>query len=231
VRRLLRVLSLLLLLPAAVALPQAAGSTTAAPAAAPAKKTVVIVVFEGVGALDFAGPFEVFTTASELGETPVFQVYVAAERPGPLRGHNGMVLQPDCTLADCPPADVLVISGGPGAMQAMDRPELLGWIRRSAERAETVVSVCTGAFLLAKAGLLDGLTVTTHQQGIGYLGHLAPKAKVVADQRFVDNGKIVTAAGMSAGIDASLHLVARLLGPERAKATATWMEYDWKPRS
>ncbi|HVR96031.1 MAG TPA: DJ-1/PfpI family protein [Thermoanaerobaculia bacterium] len=197
----------------------------------PVKKTVVILAFEGVGALDFAGPFEVFTTASELGEAPVFQVYVAAEKPGPLRGHNGMVLQPDCVLADCPPADLQIISGGPGAMQAMNKPELLDWIRKAAGRAERVVSVCTGAFLLAKAGLLDGLTVTTHQAGIGYLGKLAPKAKMVSDRRFVDNGKIVTSAGMSAGIDASLHLVAQLLGAERAKATATWMEYDWKPQS
>jgi transcriptional regulator GlxA family with amidase domain len=216
-----------LLLPPAAALAQ----EPAAPAPAPARKTVVILAFEGVGALDFAGPFEVFTTASELGETPVFQVYVAAEKPGPLRGHNGMVLQPDCALADCPPADLLIVSGGPGAMQAMNRPELLEWIRKAAARAERVVSVCTGAFLLARAGLLDGLTVTTHQAGIGYLGQLAPKAKVVADRRFVDNGKIVTSAGMSAGIDASLHLVARLLGAERAKATAAWMEYDWKPQS
>jgi len=200
-------------------------------AQAPAKKTVVILAFEGVGALDFAGPFEVFTTASELSETPVFQVYVAAEKPGPLRGHNGMVLQPDCTLADCPPADLLIIAGGPGAMQAMNKPELLDWIRKASGRAERVVSVCTGAFLLAKAGLLDGLTVTTHQAGIGYLGKLVPKAKVVSDRRFVDNGKIVTSAGMSAGIDASLHLVSQLLGAERAKATATWMEYDWKPQS
>lgn len=217
----------LLLLP----IPALAQTASAPSVPGPARKNVVILVFEGFEALDFAGPFQVFTAASEIGETPAFQVYVASEKPGLVRGNNGLTLQPDCVLADCPPADVLIVSGGPGVMQGMNRTELLDGIRRASEKAERVVSICNGAFLLARAGLLDGLTVTSHQAAIGYLGKLAPKAKVVSDRRFVDNGKVVTSAGMSAGIDASLHLVSRLLGPERAQATAAWMEYDWKPQS
>jgi transcriptional regulator GlxA family with amidase domain len=237
-RRLL--LSLILLLVPAVLLAQTVpaqsapvqpASVAAPGAAAPAKKNVVILVYEDVEALDVFGPFQVFTSASELGEAPAFQVYLAAEKPGPVQGHNGLVLRPDCTLADCPPADILIVAGGAGVMQAMNRPELLDWIRRSAQRADSVASVCVGAFLLARAGLLDGLAATTHQQGLGYLRQLAPKARVVDGQRLVDNGKILTSAGMTAGIDLSLHLVSRLLGPERAKATATWMEYAWSPRS
>jgi transcriptional regulator GlxA family with amidase domain len=190
----------------------------------------LVVLYEGVGLADFANPVEVFTLANELGTSavPYFDIHLAAEKAGPIHANGGPVVQPDCVLAECPPADLLVLPGGRGALEAMNRPELVDWVRRQTEKSEAVLAICTGAFLLAKAGLLDGLPATTHQQGIGYLRHLAPKAKVVEDQPYVDAGKIVTASAIVPAIAASLHLVDRLLGTERAAMTAQWLRYDWK---
>jgi transcriptional regulator GlxA family with amidase domain len=106
---------------------------------------------------------------------------------------------------------------------------LVEWIRRASTKAELVLSVCTGALLLAKAGLLDGLEATTHHGAIDLLRQVAPKTMVHADRRFVDNGRVACSAGIAAGIDMSLHVVARLLGRELAEQTARQMEYPWQP--
>ncbi|MFA5057162.1 MAG: DJ-1/PfpI family protein, partial [Opitutaceae bacterium] len=121
--------------------------------------------------------------------------------------------------------DVLVVPGGIGTRALLQRPALIEWIRTRSKRAEIVMSVCTGALLLAKAGLLDGRRATTHQGALDLLRELAPAAAIDPSQRFHDNGKILTAAGISAGIDCSLHVVARLLGAAAAEATMRHMEY------
>ena len=119
--------------------------------------------------------------------------------------------------------------GGWGTRQQMNNERLIEWLRTTAPRAQIVLSVCTGALLLAKAGLLDGLIATTHHDAINLLRETAPKATVRESERFIDNGQIITAAGISAGIDASLYIVSRLLGPPMAQAAARYMEYRWQP--
>ena len=111
----------------------------------------------------------------------------------------------------------------------MHNPVLIDWIRQASAKAELVLSVCTGALLLAKARLLDGLAATTHHGATDLLRQVAPKTTVHADHRFVDNGRVVCSAGIAAGIDMSLHVVARLLGSDVAEKTARQMEYPWQP--
>lgn len=189
------------------------------------KKSVAILVFDDVEVLDFAGPFEVFSVANELRGYADFGVFTVAPRPGPLRARNGLRVVPDHTLLSCPPVDVLVVPGGFGTRALAADPVTIEWIRSRALAAELTLSVCTGSLLLAKAGLLDGLRVTTHHDLLDTLREMAPAATVDPEARYHDNGAIVTAAGISAGIDASLHLVSRLLGPGASAATAAYMEY------
>jgi transcriptional regulator GlxA family with amidase domain len=184
--------------------------------------TVTILIFDDVELLDVAGPFEVFSVAGREG---AFDVQTVAETTNPIRTRGGLTVTPDMPLQDASAADVLVVPGGQGARTAMHRDAVLDWVRTGAETAEIVLSVCTGAFILAQAGLLSGCTVTTHHSVLDRLAELAPDAAVVDDQRFVDNDAIVTAAGISAGIDAALHVVGRLCGSAHAAATARHMEY------
>ncbi len=189
------------------------------------KRHVAILVFDDVEVLDFAGPFEVFAVADELHRHDVFHTFTVAEIPGTVRARNGLKLVPDFTLESAPPPAVLVLPGGAGTRALLGRPALLEWIRNRAKRAEITLSVCTGALVLARAGLLDGLRVTTHHECLDLLRELAPAAVVDPSRRFHDNGRILTAAGISAGIDCSLHVVARLLGPDAAATTMRYMEY------
>ena len=189
------------------------------------KKHVGILVFDDVEVLDFAGPFEVFAVADELSGHAAFNVFTVGLRPGVVRANNGLKVVPDYTVDDCPVPAVLVVPGGIGTRALMGNPVIIEWIRSASGRSEVTLSICTGALLLAKAGLLDGLRVTTQHDLLGMLGELAPLAVVDPGARFHDNGAIVTAAGISAGIDASLHVVGRFLGAGSAEGTATYMEY------
>lgn len=186
-----------------------------------ARKTVAILIYEGADLLDVAGPGEVFTLA---GGGRSFEVFTVAARAEPVRGAGGVALAPRYTLADAPRADILVLPGG-ATREVADDPAAVAWVRKAAGEAEITLSVCTGALILARAGLLDGLEATTHHGSLEELRRAAPGAKVVEVRRFVDNGKVVTSAGVSAGIDASLHLVDRLLGPGAAAEAARIMEY------
>ena len=193
------------------------------------KRNIAIFLFEDVEVLDFAGPFEVFSVTSEINEEHPFNVYTVAEKMGKIRARNGLSVNPDFTFSDCPPPDIIVIPGGQGTRAEMKNPAVIAWVTELAERVDYVLSVCTGALILGKAGLLDGLTSTTHHQAIDLLGEIAPKTTVVTDERFVDNGKVITAGGISAGIDMSLYVVGKLLGEEKAEKTARHMEYgDWQ---
>jgi len=195
----------------------------------PTTRNLAILIFEGVEVLDFCGPFEVFSVANAFTDPPAFHVFTVAEKPGPVLTRGGLSVNPHHRLPDCPQPDLLLVPGGQGTRQEMNNAVLTDWIKARSQEAELVLSVCTGALLLAKAGLLDGLEATTHHGAIDLLREVAPKTTVHADRRFVDNGQVICSAGIAAGIDMSLHVVARLLGREVAEQTARQMEYPWQP--
>lgn len=193
------------------------------------KRNVAILIFDEVEVLDFCGPFEVFGVTGYKDSIEPFNVYTVAEGAGPVIARNGLSINPAYTIADCPRPDILVVPGGLGTRKEMDNPVLCEWIEDRVKEAELTLSVCTGALMLAKAGLLEGLSATTHHDGMELLKELAPEAVVEEEERFIDNGRIVLSAGISAGIDTSLHVVAKLLGTEQALKTARYMEYEWEP--
>jgi transcriptional regulator GlxA family with amidase domain len=190
-------------------------------------RTLAILIFDDVEVLDFCGPFEVFSIANRFTDPPAFKVVTVAEKAGPLVTRGGLGVNPHHRLGDCPRPDLFLVPGGQGTRKEMHNAALIDWIRQSAEKAELILSVCTGALLLARAELLDGLEATTHHGAIDLLRETAPKTAVHPDRRFVDNGRVVCSAGIAAGIDMSLHVVARLLGEEVADRTARQMEYPW----
>lgn len=191
-------------------------------------RKVAILIFDEVEVLDFCGPFEVFALAGRsLPEKP-FDVFTVAEKSGPVIARNGLSVNPRCTIADCPQPDILIVPGGYGTRREMNNQALISWIGAQAAKAELVMSVCTGALLLARAGLLEGLEATTHFGALDLLREVAPHTTIRPDQRFTDNGRVLLSAGISAGIDLSFHIVTKLLGHEVAAETARWMEYDWK---
>lgn len=192
-------------------------------APAPKRRNVAILVFKGMEILDFAGPSEVFAS------TPGFNVYTVALSAAPVLSQGFVTITPQYTLATCPVPDIVVLPGG-STDPLLQEAALIRWVRASAVRAEVLLSVCTGAGVLGKAGLLDGKQATTFHSYLDELQRANPAAKVVRGTRYVDNGQVVTTAGISAGIDGSLHVVARLLGLEAARNTALTMEYDkWQP--
>lgn len=213
----------------AVALTATASVMTAVGPAAPRERNVAVLIFPGVQIIDYTGPWEVLGHASLDGQR-AFRIYSVAAKPGPITTSMGMSVNPNYTFADAPRADVLVVPGG-GVDPQLENAALIEWIRATAKGAEVVLSVCNGAFFLARAGLLDGLEATTFAGLIEDLQAAAPKTKVVRDRRFVDNGKIVTAAGLSSGIDGALHVIEKLYGKGAAQVAAVGLEYDWRPES
>jgi putative intracellular protease/amidase len=199
------------------------------------KLNVAILIFDGVQIIDYTGPYEA------LGAGRQRNVYTVAERPDVITTAMGMKVVPNYTFANQPKPDVIVVPGGgnsgePGSTPrgvgaALKSEAVINWIRESAARSKYVMSVCNGAFLLQKAGLLDGLSATTTAGYIDYLATIAPKTKVVSDQRYVDNGKIITTGGLSAGIDGAMRLVEKLDGRGAAIQTALGIEYNWQPES
>ncbi len=192
-----------------------------------------IHVFDDVEALDLAGPYEVFTTAARVHartqprDAPaLFTVFTIGRDTAVVRARAGLRVVPDTTFDTHPPLDVLVVPGG-----VVDVPlgeaDTIAWIAAQARRVRILASVCTGAFLLARAGCLDGLEATTHWEDIDALRAMFPAVRVRESVRWVDQGAVVTSAGISAGIDASLHLVERLHSRELALRTARQMDVDW----
>jgi putative intracellular protease/amidase len=184
---------------------------------------VAILIFPGVTVIDFAGPFEVFHMAG-------MRVYTVGEKIEPVTLSGRLIVTPNYTVENCPEPDVIVIPAGEFS-SVTDSSGIMNWLRQAAEQAEITMSVCLGADILAQAGLLNGLKATTYAPHIGHLQHSTPKAKIVSDQRVVDNGKIITTGGLSAGIDGALHVVERLFGRGRANEVAVNMEYNWNPLS
>ena len=199
-------------------------------------KSLAILLFNEVEVLDFAGPYEVFSTAGYqmMDELP-FRVFTVAQQ-SPVVARNGLTIVPDYTLENCPETDIFLVPGGGsygadgtpfGSRREMHNPLLIKWIQERAATAELVLSVCTGALILAKAGLLDGLKATTHYRALESLREIAPNTEVLDNVRYVDNGKVILSAGVSAGIDMSFYVVAQLLGSEVAAQGARYAQYDY----
>ncbi|MGK7951646.1 MAG: DJ-1/PfpI family protein [Xenococcaceae cyanobacterium] len=192
------------------------------------KRNLAILIFDNVEVLDFAAPFEVFALTSELNNSQPFNVFLVAETQRTFKAVNGLQVVPNYEISNCPNPDILVVPGGVGTRTQMNDQKLINWIQKVSEQAELVMSICTGARLLAKAGLLDSLEITTHHEAYDELRQLVPTATVNERKRYIDQDKILTTGGISAGIDGSLYVVDKLLGQEIARKTAIYMEYDWQ---
>ena len=196
------------------------------------RKRVGILLFEDVEVLDFCGPFEVFS-ATRLNESnrreqpSPFEVLLVAERSGPVTATGGMAVLPHHTFESCPRLDIIVAPGGWGTRRELDNPVLLEWLRTRSAEAETVTAVCTGSMLLGCAGLLDGLHATTHWRSLDWMRELFPAVIVEYDRHFVEDGRVYTSAGISAGIDMALKVVERHFGEGIARATARHMEFPY----
>jgi len=196
-------------------------------------RNVGILIFDGVDLLDFAGPFEVFhqtrlapgVQPRRSRETAPFEVFTVAPTSAPVRANGGVLITPHHSFADTPRIDLLVVPGGLGTRRLIHDRELIDWLRDRAATAERVASVCTGALLLAQAGLLQDRRATTHWAAADLLESLGSGAIVVRDQRVVEDG-IVTSAGVSSGIDMAFHVVEALFGRGVAEDTARYIEYQ-----
>ncbi len=188
--------------------------------------TTGILIFDEAEELDFVGPWEVFTVAAMLN--PGNRVISIAEESRPVVCAKGMRVLPDHTCADAPPLDVVLVPGGMGTRTAVDNPVLVDWLRRAGKGCAWVTSVCTGALLLHEAGFARGKRVTTHWSFIETL-RARPDITVLDDRRYVRDGNVVTAAGVSAGIDMALWLVGQLHGIDCARQVQRWIEYDPAP--
>ncbi len=196
------------------------------------KKRVGIVVFDDVEVLDFCGPFEVFSTTRmdeerRWEEPSPFEVLLIAQFERPTVTAGGMKILPHSTFETCPPLDILVVPGGWGARREMKNDAMLSFVTSRAAHVDTLASVCTGSLILGNAGLLDGLRATTHYRSLGLMRELFPKVIVDSESHVVEQGKVITSAGISAGIDLALHVVARYCGETLARSTARHMEYPY----
>ena len=196
------------------------------------RRRVGILVFDDVEVLDFCGPFEVFSVTrlneERRREDPSpFEVLLVAEEAGVVTAAGGLRVVPDVTLDACPALDVLVVPGGWGTRREIHNAELLAWIAQRGRQVETLTSVCTGAMLLGQAGLLDGRRATTHWRSLDWMSESFPQVTVERALHVVEDGHVVTSAGISAGIDMALRVVARYHGEAIARATARQMEYPF----
>ena len=184
-----------------------------------------IYIYDQAEVLDFSGPFEVFSVANHLANLG-WNIWLVAEEKSLVEARGVFQVKPHYSIQNVPELDVLIVVGGVHS-EELRKTEVINWIRKTAEKTQITASVCTGAFLLAEAGLLDGLEVTTHWEDIPDLQRNYPNLQVRKGIRWIDQGKLFTAAGISAGIDMSLELVARLAGVELAESTTRQMEYAW----
>jgi transcriptional regulator GlxA family with amidase domain len=186
-----------------------------------AQQTVGVLLFPEFELLDVFGPLEAFGHAKDW-----FRIVTVAEKAGPVASAQGPRAVADHGFADCPPLDILLVPGGMGTRREVDNATLVDWIARQARRAETTASVCTGAALLARAGVLDGRRATSNKRSFAWVVEQGPKVDWVRQARWVDDGSVITSSGVSAGIDMTLHLIGRIAGPALRDEIATRMEYE-----
>jgi len=192
-------------------------------------RRIAVLVFDGVEELDFAGPWEVLSAWAHQFPDDGIEALTIGTHAGTIRCAKGLGVVADHTRASAPPFELLIFPGGRGTRPMLEDPEMLAWVRGLADAGVVIASVCTGALVLAKAGLLDGKPATTHHGSLELLASLGRDIEVRADDRFVDNGSILTAAGVSAGIDLALHLVSRMSSMARAREVRRYIQYDPRP--
>ena len=196
------------------------------------KRRVGIVLFDDVEILDFCGPFEVFCATrlneeKRLEESSPFEVLLVAEKATPVTTTGGMKVIPHRAFEGCPKLDILVVPGGWGTRKELHNPVMLNWLHDRSSEVELLTSVCTGSMLLGYAGLLNGLHATTHWRSLDWMKDSFPTVTVEYDKHVVEDGQVFTSAGISAGIDMALKVVARYCGDAVARATAKHMEYSY----
>ena len=189
-------------------------------------RTIGLLLFDDVEVLDFAGPFEVFSVCGRRSQLELFQVLTVSERGQAISARNALVVTPSHSFASCPPLDILLVPGGYGTRREMRNQVVLEWVTQRARTCEFLLSVCTGSLVLGSAGLLEGHHATTHHMAFPELRAAAPGATIHEGVRIVDNGTLLCSSGVSAGIDMSLYLVARLHGDDIAMECARYMEYE-----
>jgi transcriptional regulator GlxA family with amidase domain len=189
------------------------------------QKTVGVLLFEGFELLDVFGPLEAW--GIHAGSSGAWTIVAAAAEAGAVKSAQGPRAIADYALGDCPPIDVILVPGGIGTRREVNNAATLDWLRRRAAEAEIVSSVCTGAALLARAGLLDGRRATSNKLSFKWVTEQGPAVKWIRQARWVEHGKFATSSGVSAGIDMTLALIARLAGAETAERIAIRMEYEW----
>lgn len=190
--------------------------------------TIGVLLFDDAEELDFAGPWEVLAGAA-MGKPGALRVVTVAESDRPIRCAKGMRVLPDHTFANVPALDVVVVPGGQGTRKEVDNPVLIDWLRRTGANCRWVTSVCTGSLLLHGAGFTAGRRITTHWNFVAKLRERAKEATVLDDVRFVRDGNMVTAAGVSAGIDMALWVVGQLFDPGYARTVQRYIQYEPAP--
>ncbi len=196
------------------------------------KIKVGILIYDNVEVMDFTGPYEVFSVTRTLDQPDYsdpspFELLLVAERPHKIRTMGGMRVIPDHSFEDCPLLDILIVPGGLGERTEHSNPIIHHFLKSQAKKVSTLASVCTGVFFLAAAGLLSGKKATTHYLSLDRLEKRFPDIEVIRDKRYVEDWNVITSAGISAGIDMSLHIVSKHLGEEAAKLAAKEMEYPF----
>jgi len=188
-----------------------------------------VYLFNKVELLDFAGPYEVFTVSSELSGYKLLKTFTVSSDGKMITTVNGLKVQPDYSFQNHPPVDILVIPGGNGTKKEIKKQEVLDWVSKTIESAEIAFSVCSGARILGKLGLLANQEAVTHHEVFEDLKRISPDTRINPEKRFIDDGRIITSGGISAGIDVSLYIVERKFGKTVRDKTTVYMEYgDWK---
>jgi transcriptional regulator GlxA family with amidase domain len=191
------------------------------------QRNVAIFIFDDVEVLDFAGPFEVFNVTGEVVEPSPFNTYTVALTEEPVKARGNLTIHPHYSIDKCPTPDIILLPGGDGRRRLMKDERVLNWISKHADKIEKLLSVCTGAFYIAHSGLLNGLSATTHHGAFPEFKKTFPDIALIEDIRYVENGKIITSGGISAGIDMSLYVVEQLLGKANLALALEEMEWQW----
>jgi len=191
------------------------------------QRNVAIFIFDDVEVLDFAGPFEVFNVTGEVIDPVPFNTHTVALTEEPIKARGNLSINPHYSIDNCPTPDIILLPGGAGSRRLMKDERVFKWIAKHVDNLEKLLSVCTGAFYIAQSGLLDGLSATTHHDAFAEFKEAFPDIELIEDNRYVEHEKIITAGGISAGIDMSLYVVEQLLGEEKLALTLEEMEWQW----
>ncbi len=190
------------------------------------KKNVAILVFKDAEVLDFAGPFEVFSVASQITDEQLFNVFTVSKEKGLVKSINGLAVNAEHSFRSAPVIDILIVAGGTGTRNLIEDKAYLNWIRKVHQQAEMTLSICSAARIMGRLGLLDGVKYVTHHEVYDHVMEIAPKGIPVKGRRFIKGGKLYSSGGISAGIDLSFHIVEKLHGKKIARKTAAYMEYQ-----